>query len=361
MVEITTPDPLPPGTAGQPYHLQLQAADGTPPYSWSIASGELPYGLTLDNGGLISGTPQAEAILSSVQIGVQDTWWPVPQSAWKWLTIVIRPAGQLVITTTQLPPAQQNTRYGAVLAATGGVPPYVWSIDSGTLPAGIQLDTTTGTLAGTPAAPSSSPCEFGVTDGAGSHATRMLTLSVVGGFEVTTTQLPAAMVQRPYDVTLQASGGVPPYRWAVATGALPDGIHLDAATGRLYGTGEIPGSYPLSFTVTDSQQSHATSETLALVVIPTACLAKINSFTIHTEVVIPDVRDRVTVSWRTANAAVVSFDTGVGQFVNPGPSGMVSIEYRDSIVGPIDPPVTPNTITCVDQYGLSISAGITVV
>ncbi|WP_346534327.1 Ig domain-containing protein [Micromonospora sp. DPT] len=360
MLEITTTDPLPPGTAGQPYQLQLQAANGTPPYSWSLVSGELPYGLALDNEGLISGTPKAE-VIRSVQIGVQDTSWPVPQSAQTWLNIVIRPAGQLLITTTQLPQAQQNIAYRVALAATGGVPPYVWSVGDGTLPPGLQLDGTTGALAGTPTAPGSSSCEFTVTDGAGSHATRTLTLTVVGEVKVTTTELPAAMAQRPYDVTLQASGGTPPYRWALATGALPAGIQLEAATGRLTGRPDSPGSCAGSFTVIDSQQSEAISATIPLTVAPTACLARIDSFTMHTEVVTPDVQDRVTVSWQTQGAAAVSFDTEVGPFTHPGTSGRVSIQYRDSIAGPIDPPVTPNTIVCVDQYGLSVSASITAV
>ncbi|MFF3869052.1 Ig domain-containing protein [Micromonospora sp. NPDC001898] len=357
MVEITTPDPLPPGTVGQPYHLELRAAHGIPPYSWSTANGELPYGLALDDGGLVAGVPKAEVILS-VQVCVQDSAEPAPQSARKWLNIVIRPAGRFLITTAELPPAKQNTSYRTALAATGGAPPYVWSVDRDSLPVGIELDATTGTLAGTPASPGSSSCEFEVTDDAGNHAARTLPLTVLGELGVTTTDLPAAMDQRPYDVTLRAGGGAPPYTWAVATGALPAGIELDAVTGRLSGTPQSTGTCAVSFTVTDSQQSHASSATIPLTVAPTACLATITSFTGRVEVVVPDVRNRVIVSWQTEGAAVVYFDREVGQFANPGPSGRVSIEYRTSISGPIDPPVLPGTITCVDQYGLSVLAPI---
>jgi hypothetical protein len=52
---ITTTS-LPAGTAGQPYSAQLAASGGTPPYTWSIASGPLPTGLTLA-GTTIAGIP----------------------------------------------------------------------------------------------------------------------------------------------------------------------------------------------------------------------------------------------------------------------------------------------------------------
>src|SRR5258707_2019339 len=48
---------LPPGTAGQGYSAQLNATGGTAPYTWSVASGALPAGLTLSSSGPISGVP----------------------------------------------------------------------------------------------------------------------------------------------------------------------------------------------------------------------------------------------------------------------------------------------------------------
>lgn len=49
---------FPNATQGEPYEAQLFALSGTAPYSFSILSGNLPVGLTLDpSTGLISGTP----------------------------------------------------------------------------------------------------------------------------------------------------------------------------------------------------------------------------------------------------------------------------------------------------------------
>src|SRR4029079_17316236 len=48
---------IPRGRKGDPYSAQLTAVNGKPPYSWSLLSGSLPTGLSLNVAGLISGTP----------------------------------------------------------------------------------------------------------------------------------------------------------------------------------------------------------------------------------------------------------------------------------------------------------------
>src|SRR4051812_26840496 len=48
---------LPTARTGAPYSAHLSSSGGTPPYSWSIASGSLPQGLSLAASGTISGTP----------------------------------------------------------------------------------------------------------------------------------------------------------------------------------------------------------------------------------------------------------------------------------------------------------------
>lgn len=46
--------------------------------------------------------------------------------------------------------AQAGTSYNSSLAASGGVPPYTFSIVNGSLPAGLTLNTSTGAITGTP-------------------------------------------------------------------------------------------------------------------------------------------------------------------------------------------------------------------
>src|SRR5262245_36881132 len=92
-------------------------------------------------------------------------------------TLTVLPPGGLAITTNSLPVGVQGQPYTATLAATGGTPPYTWSIVSGTLPAGLSLGTSTGVISGTPTATGVSNATFKVSAGALS-ATRALGLSV---------------------------------------------------------------------------------------------------------------------------------------------------------------------------------------
>jgi N-acetylglucosamine-6-sulfatase len=62
-------DFLPPGVVvGEPYRYQVEPWGGTPPYTWSAT--ELPAGLSIDQNGLISGTPTA---VGSFRIVVEDS------------------------------------------------------------------------------------------------------------------------------------------------------------------------------------------------------------------------------------------------------------------------------------------------
>jgi hypothetical protein len=73
------------------------------------------------------------------------------------------PPPTLGISTTSLPAASTGAAYSASFTATGGTPPYTWSLANGTLPAGVVLGAS-GQLAGTPASAGSYPFTAKVTD-----------------------------------------------------------------------------------------------------------------------------------------------------------------------------------------------------
>ena len=86
----------------------------------------------------------------------------------------------LTVTTTSLPSAGTGAVYSQTLTATGGVSPYSWSIQSGSLPAGLSLGSATGVVSGTPTGVGTSRFVVGVADSASHTATASLSIAVSG-------------------------------------------------------------------------------------------------------------------------------------------------------------------------------------
>lgn len=97
----------------------------------------------------------------------------------------VTPQTSLTITTSALTGANAGMTYSEALSAKGGVAPYQWSLASGTLPAGLQLQPTSGILAGTTTVLGSYPFSAKVADSSGHSATAALTLTVAAssGFD----------------------------------------------------------------------------------------------------------------------------------------------------------------------------------
>ena len=144
---------LPNGAINAPYSSGVNVSQGTgnPPFTFSIASGALPAGLSL-NGitGAITGTPTAIGT-SSFTVQATDA---KQLTGTRMLSIDIR--GAVTVTQPTLPGGQVTIPYSANVSATGGVLPYTWSVSSGLLPAGLTLTTnadSTATISGTPTTP----------------------------------------------------------------------------------------------------------------------------------------------------------------------------------------------------------------
>ena len=148
MLSITTTS-LPSGQFGTPYSATLAASGGTPPYRWSVSSGALAPGLTLAAAtGIISGTPTTAENAEAVTVHVPDSGNP-RQSSSQSLSVTIN-SPTVLVATTSLPSGQVSTPYSATLAASGGTPPYQWSVSGGALPPGLTLAAATGVISGSP-------------------------------------------------------------------------------------------------------------------------------------------------------------------------------------------------------------------
>jgi len=80
------------------------------------------------------------------------------------------------VTTASLPGGMVGTAYTATLAATGDTP-ITWSIDSGSLPAGLTLAAATGVISGTPTAAGTATFTVKATNDAG-DGTRALSIVI---------------------------------------------------------------------------------------------------------------------------------------------------------------------------------------
>ncbi|KAB2584008.1 hypothetical protein BS297_17835 [Rhodococcus erythropolis] len=89
------------------------------------------------------------------------------------------PAGTaLAISTASLPGGTVGTAYSQTLTAAGGNGAKTWSLQTGTLPAGLALNASTGAITGSPTAAGTSNVTVKVTDAALATATKALTIVV---------------------------------------------------------------------------------------------------------------------------------------------------------------------------------------
>jgi hypothetical protein len=181
MVTTTT---LPNGMLNTAYSQTLSATGGVGPDSWTLASGTLPTGLAISSGGVISGTPTAGG---SFSFTVQATDAESPsQTAKQALSITINTtsSGLSITTKSPLPGATLGSTYSAMVTASGGTPPYTWSLgNSSTLPSGLSLTSGSpaATVTGKPTTTGTFQFTLDVKDSAGTPAT------VSASFTVTVT------------------------------------------------------------------------------------------------------------------------------------------------------------------------------
>jgi hypothetical protein len=96
------------------------------------------------------------------------------------------------------------------------------------------------------------------------------TANAATALAISTTSIPQATFEKAYNTTLKAAGGTAPYHWKVVSGTHPPGFALNGGTGLLYGTPTTTGSYPLTFSVTDSSTTAQTKSVKLTVVVAKA-------------------------------------------------------------------------------------------
>ncbi len=174
----TTGAILPTFTRNSAYTTTLNATDDNGIASYSLFSGSLPTGLSLNTStGVISGTPTSSTdsifIIRATDAGGSfvDRQFTIPNAP-------------PTISTTSLPSATINVSYSTIFLANDDATGLVYSLASGSLPTGLSLNTTTGVISGTPTVAGVSSFTISVTDNNTSVVTSQSLSISVGAYPV---------------------------------------------------------------------------------------------------------------------------------------------------------------------------------
>ena len=250
------------GSVGVAYSQPLLAFNENPPTTWSVsATSILPPGLSLSTAGLLSGTP-TQAGTFSFTLNVSDALGIARSQSYS-----LRVSTLGIASDSILPTAVAGVPYTYTLTATGGGASKVWSASS--LPSGLTLSSSTGTISGTPTA---SAGVFGVvvtvTDGGVPFQKRFTLFARLPNPNLLSFGLPALTIPDVWlgqvvSFGLNTGTGQPPLTWTVSPGsALPPGLSLlsGAAAAPQFGPGgtglvgspTVAGHYAFDLVATDS-------------------------------------------------------------------------------------------------------------
>ena len=154
---------------------------------------------------------------------------------------------------------------------------------------------------------------------------------------ISTTTLASANQSFAYSATLQADSGTTPYSWSVITGALPDGLMLNANTGTISGTPTSQQSATFTVQVQDSTQASATRQ-FTIVVNPPLPPASVST---------------VSPNWGTPGTTVTITGSNFGTL-----QGTSSVAFGGVVASILD--WSNGMIHAAVPNGISVSAPLTV-
>ncbi len=254
-LDITTTT-LPDTSVGVAYSATVVATGGTLPYAYSIVTpGMLPDGLSIGATGAVTGSASGDARSEAFEVLVTDSTSPaLSVSAQNEIYVTLE------ITTTALPDATGGEAYSAAIESQGGLLPLTWSLIAGALPASLGgPDPDTGEISGTldplctatAAAITVQVVDADTPQQTDTQAAISLTVNPAI-LDIAANTMPSGVINTFYNAAIQVSGGVPPYAFALAGGALPSGLALDGATGQISGTPDTIEMQTFDIMVTDA-------------------------------------------------------------------------------------------------------------
>lgn len=201
--------------------------------SFQVASGALPAGLTLLASGAVTGTPSSTGTFN---FSVSATYTGGATGASQAFSITVG-LGPPVISSGATAPASAVGVAFAGYNITASNPPITsYALQSGSLPPGITLNTSSGAITGTPSSAAASPYVANVTatNATATSAPKAVTFHVAPAIS----SPPTASGQTGVAFSYQIMGGAGPAytSYAIVSGTLPPGLTLAPGTGAITGT-----------------------------------------------------------------------------------------------------------------------------
>ncbi|WP_306591579.1 putative Ig domain-containing protein [Geothrix sp. 21YS21S-4] len=262
VVEYPTPQTFPAAAAIDPQAPIL--VEGTPGIStsYAVTGGTLPAGLMLNADGSITGTPTAPGIYSFTVTATNGA-----RTASETLAYTITPAGSLGLAygtpRTFLVGTAVPTQPATLINQTPGITSS-YAVTSGSFPAGLTLNPSTGDITGTPSAIGSYTFVVTATNGSRSIQSSVTyivtpTVAVTLSYPTPRTFIAATAISAQAPTLTNLTPGVVT-TFVVSGGTLPAGLTLNA-DGTISGTPTTPGVSTFSVTATNGARTAVSSQT----------------------------------------------------------------------------------------------------
>jgi hypothetical protein len=245
---------LPNGTLYQPYAqlVSCSGGSGTGTCGWRVLDGLLPAGITFDAvAALIAGTPR-NIETGSIMLEAHDATYP-SNSATATLTVTIDPP-PFVMNMPAASAGQVGVAYRLAPSVAGALGTVTWTVATGNLPSGLNLDAFSGLIAGVPTTWGTTTAVIEARDSwrPDRVATAPITITVAPApLAVSTAVLPRGNYRSAYQARLTATGGTGQTTWALAGGALPRGLAL-ASNGTISGVPMAVGTFGFAVRASDA-------------------------------------------------------------------------------------------------------------